>query len=76
MLKLKKQSLLENRLELLNNTLKLKNNNVYYKYKKTLKGYILYKMCYASWLDKETYHTQEALLNEVKALINDYKKEV
>lgn len=72
---MKKNKYIENRLELLNNTLKSKNNNVYYKYKKTLKGYILYKMIHNSWVDKEIYKNETDLINEIKALINDYRKE-
>lgn len=72
---MKKNKYIENRIELLNNTLKSKNNTVYYKYKKTLKGYVLYKMCINSWLDKEIYKNETDLINEIKALINDYRKE-
>lgn len=71
---MKKNEYIENRIELLNNT--ISNKNRYYKYKKTLKGYTLYKMYRNSWLDKETYKNEADLLKEVKALINDYRKEV
>lgn len=73
---MKKNKYIDDRIELLNNTLKSKNNNIYYKYKKTLKGYTLYKMCFNSWLDKEAYQNETDLLKEIKALINDYRKEV